>query len=191
MLPRVRLQRLLAWLLLLVVAGGGVFLIGGIRSNYIEVAHALAKARAVRPVFVSAQFIAKADEINVDISFRIDTNNAHVPLFFDALAYTLVVLDPDGDIITEGSNSAQGIYIGRYSYWGNRQALPSSELVFRSPSVMKSLYRDRLMAEARAGRRKLAALGELTLEVETKFGRQTLAIPFNWQFSLATFGRAK
>ncbi len=188
MLPRVRLQHLFAWLLLLVVAGGGVFLVAGIRSNYIGVAQALAEARAVRPVFVSARLIRETDEINVNISFCVNADNAHVPLFFDVLAYTLVVLDPNGDIITEGDNSVRGVYIGRYSYWGDRQALTSSKRIFRSPSVMKSLYRDRLTAEIRAGRRKLAALGELTLEVETKFGQQTLAIPFNWRFSLATLG---
>ncbi len=189
MLQRVKLQRLIAWLLLLVVAGGGVYLIADVHSNYTGVARALGEARAVRPVFVSARLIASSGEINVDISFRIDTGNAHVPLFFDALAYTLVVLNPEGSVITGAYNTAQGVYVGRYSYWGEEQPLKAvAHSIFQSPSLMHSLYKDRLTKELAGGHRTLAALGELTLEVETKFGRQTLAIPFDWRFSLESSG---
>ena len=162
----------------------GFLLVACVHTNYSSIAHAIGQAYTVRPVFVSSQYIEERNGVDVEISFRIDTGDAHVPVFFDALAYTLVVVDPNGDMITEGGNSVRGVYIGRYSYWGNEQPLTSSSQVFRSPSAMHSLYKNRLMAELHAEHRTLAALGELTLEVKTKFGRQTLAIPFKWQFSL-------
>ena len=178
------LRYLLAWLLLIGVMVSGFLLVACVHTNYDSVAHAIGQAYTVRPVFVSSQYITEKNGVNVEISFRIDTGSAHVPVFFDALAYTLVVVDPNGDTITEGDNAVCGVYIGRYSYWGSEQLLTSSNHVFRSPSVMRSLYKGRLLTEIHSGQRTLAALGELTLEVETKFGRQTLAIPFKWQFSL-------
>jgi len=183
-LSRLRLRHLIAWLVLIGVGSVGFLLIADVHSNYDSVAQTIGHARAVQPVFVSAQYITEKSGINVEISFRIDTKSTHVPIFFDALAYTLVVVDPHGDTITEGDNFVQGVYIGRYSYWGGAKLLTNSDRIFQSSSVMRSLYKDRLLAELHSGQRRLAALGELTLEVETKFGRQTLAIPFKWQFSL-------
>ncbi len=178
------LRHLIAWFLLIGVVVGGFLLAGCVHANYNSVARAIGRAYAVRPVFVSSQYITERNGINVEISFRIDTGGTQVPVFFDALAYTLVVVDPNGDTITEGDNAVRGVYIGRYSYWGSEQLLTSSNHVFRSPSVMRSLYKGRLLTEFHSGQRTLAALGEVTLEVETKLGRQTLAIPFKWQFPL-------
>ena len=189
MLQRIRLQRLIGWLLLLAVAGGGFLLVADVYGNYMGVARAFDQAYAVRPVFVSAEYVTEPGAVNVAISFRIDTGDARVPLYFDALAYTLVVLDPAGDTVTEGRNAVQGVYIGRYSYWGGEQRLKvGTDRVFRSPSTMHSLYKDRLKKELAAGHRTLVAMGELTLEVMTKFGRQTVAIPFLWRFSLEVAG---
>ncbi len=166
-----------------------MYLVASIHSNYLGVARALGEAHTVRPMFVSARLIASSDEINVDVSFRIDSGNAHVPLFFDALAYTLVVLNPEGNVIAGAYNTARGVYVGRYSYWGKEQPLKAvAHSIFKSPSIMRSLYKDRLLKELSAGHHTLVALGELTLEVETKFGRQTVAIPFDWRFSLESSG---
>lgn len=162
--------------------------LGLLRPTYRAVAGALDTAAATRVTLLGATRSETPEELNVALSFELALPPHAPPVAFVALAYTLVVADARAGTVTEGDRAVQGIYVGRYSYWGNEVPLTASPNAVTSPSVMHSLYRERLSAALAAGKHHLVALGEATLRVTTRLGAQDLAVPFEWRFTLKTGG---
>ena len=154
-----------------------------VRAKYVEVASDLNSVLSATPIFLKARLITESEGINVELSFRIDVPS-QPRILFDALSYTLLVEDPRGSLVTEGPYAARGVYVGRYSYWGNETILQTGPEEFHSSSRMKSLYKDRLLTCLEGGKTNLLALGVATLEGMTVLGREKVSIPFMWEFCL-------
>lgn len=162
-----------------------------LRPAYSAVAGALDSAAATRVSLLTATLSENPRELDVALSFELGLAPQAPAVEFIALAYTLVVADAQAAPVSEGARSVQGIYVGRYSYWGGEVPLTPPSNAFTSPSVMHSLYRERLTAALASGKDHLVALGEATLRVMTRLGSQDVAVPFEWRFTLSAPGGSK
>jgi hypothetical protein len=163
---------LLSWLIFSTVFVISVYTFVVVRVNYGAVAAVLTSVSETKVVLDRVGFTEAEEGVSIDLYFGFRVPLAlGVEVSFDAVSYSL---------------SVSGVYLGRYSYWGGGVVLsdrPEKEL-FTSTAQMKSLYKERLLENLRAGRNEIIAEGQAEIRVVTRMGEQKVVLPVRWTFEI-------
>jgi len=165
-------RTLLTWLIFSTVFIISLYTFLVVQANYGAVATVLTSASGTKVVLDRVEFTEAEEGVSIDLYFWFEIPSAlGVEVSFDSVSYSL---------------SVNGVYLGRYSYWGGGVVLsdrPEKEL-FTSTAQMKSLYKERLLENLRAGRNEILAEGQAEIRVVTRMGEQKVTLPVRWTFEI-------
>lgn len=165
-------RTLLTWLIFSTVFIISLYTFLVVQVNYGAVATVLTSASETKVILDRVGFSEAEGGVSIDLHFRFEISSAlGVEVSFDSVSYSL---------------SVNNVYLGRYSYWGGGVVLsdrPEKEL-FTSTAQMKSLYKERLLENLRAGRNEIIAEGQAEIRVVTRMGEQKVTLPVRWAFEI-------